>query len=140
MLLPKLKKTHELQNEEISTRQERIVSILKGTKMSPDMNSPEVRKHFRNEQHGFNSAKNVGTKKFNKDLIETLARNDSMQYIKDGPKAFLTDAEGSNDVLPGLPTNRNSQINSGSFIGMGLGSKKNSLASPMPSKMDFLSR
>jgi hypothetical protein len=64
VLLPKLKRTHELQNEELTERQERIISILKGSKLSAELNSPEVRKHFRNEQ-GFNSAKNVGGKKFN---------------------------------------------------------------------------
>lgn len=121
MLLPKLKKTHDLSNQEVTSRQEKIISILKGDKLAPNLNSPDVRKHMRNEV-GFNSAKHVkGGKGFNSDLIHTLAKNDSMQHIKG---AFLTDNEES---LPTLPTNRNSQVNSGSFVGMGLGAKKNSV-------------
>lgn len=82
--------------------------------MGSDLNSPDARKHFKGEQT-FNSAKNVGNKKFNLDLIANLSKVDSMVYLQ------------SNEILPGLPTQRNSQVNSGSFIGMGLGTKKNSV-------------
>lgn len=45
-LLPKLKKTHITANLALSGRQDKILAILRGDKLSPELNSPGSRKFF----------------------------------------------------------------------------------------------
>ena len=44
--LPKLKKTQEVTDEEIRKKQENVIAILQGTKLSEALNSPKRRKFF----------------------------------------------------------------------------------------------
>lgn len=46
VLLPKLKKTHITSNLELSGRQDKILAIFKGEKLSPELNSPKSRRFF----------------------------------------------------------------------------------------------
>jgi len=73
-LLPALRKTHEASNADISARQNKVVSILKSERLHSDFNSPEKRKHMVPKEPA--TSKNYG-KKFNRDLIQTLGKQDS---------------------------------------------------------------
>lgn len=48
--LPKLKKIQEVTDEEIRKKQENVIAILQGTKLSEALNSPTRRKFFAEEK------------------------------------------------------------------------------------------
>ena len=119
MLLPKLQATHVSSNLNISTRQDKILAILKSDRVSPTLNnSPTSRKFFTNS-----SDLKV---QLNADIGNTLGNS---QFIPGG---------GSQAFITQTPTKRSSVRDNHSD----LGTFKNRKASQNPSlpPLDFLSR
>ena len=133
VLLPKLKRVHEQSNADISERQDKVISILKG-ELQPEQNSPNSRRFF----GAASSLKSYG-KQFNGDLTTVRSPSKKGVFMTDGQSAGADDEPGfskyGNDSSPNIKI----AANGANFNTLGSRKQSHQAKLPVP-KLDFLSR